>query len=110
MSVRLPHARAVGDRGPAVLAGGACPWIRTRTRGICIARGKPLQQDRTRLINRLQGLLVTAGGRVAGSGDFEARMAAAHPGANKAAAKMVIRPTRILFAFGDEGRAGSRDP
>lgn len=35
-----------------------------------------VQQDRTRLINRLQGLLVTAGVRVKVSGDFLARVAA----------------------------------
>jgi len=35
-----------------------------------------VQQDRTRLINRLQGLLVTAGVRVKVSGDFLARIAA----------------------------------
>jgi transposase len=36
-----------------------------------------VQQDRTRLINRLQGLLATAGVRVKVSGDFLARIAAA---------------------------------
>jgi transposase len=36
-----------------------------------------LQQDRTRLINRLQGLLATAGVRVTVRGDFLARIAAA---------------------------------
>lgn len=36
-----------------------------------------VQQDRTRLINRLQGLLVTAGVRVKVSGDFLARIVAA---------------------------------
>jgi transposase len=36
-----------------------------------------LQQDRTRLINRVQGLLVTAGVRVPVSGDFPGRVATA---------------------------------
>ena len=53
-----------------------------------------VQQDRTRLINRLQGLLVTAGVRVKVSEDFLARVAAVRGGMARRCRPGFKRPAR----------------
>ncbi len=70
-------ARAVGGRRPSgVGAWCGCRPMTTKMRGICIGVGKRCNRTARGCINRLQGLLVTAGVRVKVSGDFLARIAA----------------------------------